>query len=295
MKTMKFSCVAAVAALLMGAPLVSAAAPDAKKEGKAAKTQEGKPAKEQDAKPAKEQDAKAEKAKGEKAAKAKGEKAAKAEAEPAKVKEAPLPEKPDEAAIAKALKAKKPMYTKFSEAADAAWKCQQPLVAALLVGGDERSKQIEAKALKHKAFFKDFAPANCVLLIWRLKPGKPDLSQMQGRGRRRGPPPKPTTIETRSLKAAESATAKANAKRRGDPEPKISSIGCYPTVVCVDPGCRKLYFRDPKYETSLNGQAAFGAWFSQLVDMFRTTGREPTISPAVQKIVDNPTEPKKWK
>ncbi len=288
MKTMKFSCVAAVAALLMGAPLVSAAAPDAKKEGKAAKTQEGKPAKEQDAK----------------AEKAKGEKAAKAEAEPAKVKEAPLPEKPDEAAIAKALKAKKPMYTKFSEAADAAWKCQQPLVAALLVGGDERSKQIEAKALKHKAFFKDFAPANCVLLIWRLKPGKPDLSQMQGRGRRRGPPPKPTTIETRPLKPQEvdfltrfavSATAKANAKRRGDPEPKISSIGCYPTVVCVDPGCRKLYFRDPKYETSLNGQAAFGAWFSQLVDMFRTIGSEPAISPAVQKIIDNPTEPKKWK
>ena len=50
MKTMKFSCVAAVAALLMGAPLVSAAAPDAKKEDKAAKTQEGKPAKEQGAK-----------------------------------------------------------------------------------------------------------------------------------------------------------------------------------------------------------------------------------------------------
>ena len=288
MKTMKFSCAAAVAALLMGAPLVSAAAPDAKQEGKAAKTQEGKPAKEQDAK----------------AAKAKGEKAAKADAEPAQAKEAPLPEKPDEAAIAKALKAKKPMYTKFSEAADAAWKCQQPLVAALLVGGDERSKQIEAKALKHKAFFKDFAPANCVLLIWRLKPGKPDLSQMQGRGRRRGPPPKPTMIETRPLKPLEvdfltrfaiSSTAKTNAKRRGDPEPKISSIGCYPTVVCVDPGCRKLYFRDPKYETSLNGQAAFGAWFSQLVDMFRTTGSEPAISPAVQKIIDNPTEPKKWK
>lgn len=276
--TLKFRCAAAIAALLACAPLVSAAAPDAKKEGKPAKEQEGMPAKEQ------------------------GAKAEKAEAEPAKAKEAPLPEKPDEAAIAKALKAKKPMYTKFSEAADAAWKCQQPLVVALLVGDDEKSKQIEAKALKHKAFFKDFAPANCVLLVWRLKPGKPEIPQ--GRGRRRGPPPKPTTIETHPLKPLEvdfltrfavSSTAKANAKRRGAPEPKISSIGCYPTVVCVDPGCRKLYFRDPRYETSLNGQAAFGSWFSQMVDMFRTTGREPTISPAVQKIIDNPTEPKKWK
>ena len=264
---MKSSFAALFAALLAAAPVVCAAAPDAKKAEPQAKAAE----------PAK-------------------------DAVPAKAKEAPLPEKPDEAAVAKALKAKKPMYTKFAEAADAAWKCQQPLFAALLVGGDERSKLIEAKALKHKAFFKDFAPANCVLLVWRLKPCKPEMPQ--GRGRRRGPPPKPTAIETRPLKPLEadfltrfaiSPVAITNAKRKGDPAPKISSIGCYPTIVCVDPGCRKLYFRDPKYDSSLNGQTAFGAWFSQVVDMFRTTGREPTISPAVQKIVDNPTEPKKWK
>ena len=278
MKTMKISCAAAVAALLACAPLVSAAAPDAKKETKPAKAQEGKPAK------------------------AKDDKDAKAEAKPVKVQEAPAREKPSEAAVAKALKAKKQMYTKFADAKEAAWNCQQPLLVALIVGDDEKSKQLDAKALRKKEFAKDFVPANCVLLVWRLKPSKPEVPQT--RGRRRGPPPKPTAIETRPLKPHETeflskfaVSSRAIAKARGGAAPKFSDIACYPTVLCLDPGCRKLYFRDPKYDTSLNNpNASFGVWFSELVDMFRgKTGREPVITPAIQKIVDNPTEPKKWK
>ena len=296
--TMKFSCAAIVAALLVGVPLVSGAAPDAKKESKKAKTQEGKPAKAQKDAPAKEQEAKPAKEKNAKPAKEK-------EAKPAKVPEPPAREKPDEAAVAKALKAKKPMYTKFAEAKEAAWNCQQPLLVALLVGNDEKSKQLEAKALRRKEFAKDFVSANCVLLVWRLKPGKPEVPQTQGRGRRRGPPPKPTTIESRSLKQPEvdflskfavSAQAIANAKRRGDHEPKYTAIANYPTVVCIDSECKKLYFRDPKYDASAGSPAAsFGVWFSQVVDWFRKTGQEPVLTPALQKIVDNPTEPKKWK
>ncbi len=278
MKTMKISCAAAVAALLACAPLVSAAAHDAKKEAKPAKAQEGKPAK------------------------AKDDKDAKAEAKPAKVPEAPAREKPSEAAVAKALKAKKPMYTKFADAKEAAWNCQQPLLVALIVGDDEKSKHLDAKALRRKEFAKDFVPANCVLLVWRLKPSKPEVPQT--RGRRRGPPPKPTAIETRPLKPHETeflskfaVSSRAIAKARGGAAPKFSDIACYPTVLCLDPECRKLYFRDPKYDTSLNNpNASFGVWFSELVDMFRgKTGREPVITPAIQKIVDNPTEPKKWK
>ena len=270
----KFKCTVAIAALLAGAPMISAAAPDAKKADP----------------PAKE---------------AKAEKSEKAE-KPAKAKEVPLPEKPDEAAVAKALKAKKPMYTRFADAKEAAWNCQLPLFVALLADNDEKSKRLESKALRHKAFAKDLAPANCVLLIWRLKPSKPEVPQYQGRGRRRAqPPPKPTTIEARTLKAQESdfltkfavsQQAKSNAKKRGGPELKFTSISCYPTIVCVDPGCRKLYFRDPKYDASLGSpNASFGAWLTQTVDMFRKTKRELVISPAVQKILDNPTEPKKWK
>ncbi len=263
MKRMKFSCAVAVAALLACAPLVSAAAPDAKKDGRPAKVPEAKPA---------------------------------------KAPEAPAREKPSEAAVAKALKAKKPMYTKFADAKEAAWNCQQPLLVALLAGDEENSKKLEAKTLRHKAFIKDFAPPNCVVLVWRLKSSKPEVPQT--RGRRRGPPPKPTAIETRSLKPQETefllkfaVSAQAIAKRRGGAAPKFSDIACYPTVLCLDPECRKLYFRDPKYDTSFNNpNASFGVWFSELVDMFRgKTGREPVITPAIQKIVDNPTEPKKWK
>lgn len=260
---------AAAAALVAVAPLALSAAPDAKKADPPAK----------EAKPAK---------------------------EPAKAQEAPLPEKPDEAAVAKALKTKKPMYTKLAEAKEVAWKCQQPLFVALVVGGDEKSRLLESKVLKHRAFAKDFVPANCVLLVWRLKPGKPEEPQVQGRGRRRGPPPKPTTIDARPLKQPEldfltkfavSATAAANAKRRGDAAPKFTAMSCYPTVLCLDPACRKLYFRDPKYDTSLgNANASFGVWFSEVVAMFQgKTERETVVTPALQKIVDNPTEPKKWK
>lgn len=227
------------------------------------------------------------------------------EAKPEKAKEPPLPEKPDEATVAKALKAKKPMYTKLAEAKEVAWNCQQPLLVALLAGDDEKSKLLEAKALRKKEFAKDFVSANCVLLVWRLKPAKPEVPQGQGRARRRGPPPKPTAIETRPLKPHEvefltkfavSSTAIANAKRRGDAEPKFSAISCYPTVFCLDPSCRKLFFRDPKYDASVGSpNAAFGAWFSQLVDLFGKTGKEPVLSPTAAKIVEHPTEPKKWK
>ena len=222
---------------------------------------------------------------------------------PKKAQEAPLPPKPDETAIAKAIKAKKPVYSKLAEAKEAAWNCQQPLIVALLVAGDPKSQQLEAKALRHRAFAKDFVPANCVLLVWRLKPGKPEMPQAQGR--RRGPPPRPTTIETRPLKPHEtdflskfavSESSKANAKRRGNPEPKFSEMQAYPTVLCVDPSCRKIYFRDPKYDASLGSpNASFGTWMSQTVNLFRSTKREPVLTPSLQKIVDNPTEPRKWK
>lgn len=266
---MTFKWAAAAAALVAAAPLALSAAPDAKKADPPAK----------EAKPAK---------------------------APAKVQEAPLPEKPDAAAVAKALKAKRPAYTKFAEAKEAAWKCQQPLLVALVVGGEEKSRLLESKVLKHRVFAKDFVPPNCVLLVWRLKPGKPEEPQAQGRGRRRGPPPKPTTIDARPLKQPEldfltkfavSPAAAANARRRGGAEPKFTSISCYPTVLCLDPACRKLYFRDPKYDTSLgNPNASFGVWASEMVALFQgKTGRETVVSPALQKIVDNPTEPRKWK
>ncbi len=232
-----------------------------------------------------------------------------ADAAPAKAKEPAAPAKealppvPDEAAVAKAIKVKRPFYTKFAEAKDVAWKCQQPLVVAFLPAGDQTSQMLEAKALKHKAFAKEFVPANCVLLLWRLKPGKVEMPPMQGRGRRAAPPPKPTTIDARPFKPHEvkflnafavSPQVRANAKRNNGPDAKFTDMANYPAVICVDPSCTKLLFRGPKFDSSL-GLVGFGAWMSQIVDLYRGAKREPVVSPALQKIVDNPSEPKKWK
>ena len=90
-----------------------------------------------------------------------------------------------------------------------------------------------------------------------------------------------------------SPEARAWAKRNNN-DVKFSDMVNYPSVICVDPACRKLLFRGPKFDTSV-GQVGFGAWMSQIVDLFRNAKREPVISPALQKIVDNPSEPKKWK
>lgn len=213
----------------------------------------------------------------------------------------PEPPKPDEVAIAKAKKAKKAAYMKFAEAREMAWKCQQPLVVALLPQGDTRSLALE-KVLKERAFLKDFVPANCVLLVWRLKPGKIEMPEGQGR-RRNGPPPRATTIDARPLKAAETKflTAfavtpemKANASRNNQPEPKFSEMRNYPQILCVNPWGSKLLFRAPRYEAD-KGKAGFGAWMSQMVDLFRGHQFEPVLTPSLEKIVENPTEPKKWK
>lgn len=297
---MKFNLMLLAVAALVVAPFVVSAAPSSRGRASKAKVVEddtpdfSKPDPKPAAKP------------GEKAPVAKaGEKAKPAAAKPA-AKAAvvfdPEPEKPDEAAVAKARKAKRPAYMKFAEAREMAWKCQQPMVVALLPQGDTRSVTLE-KLLKERPFLKDFVPANCVLLVWRLKPGKIEIPEGQQGRRRNGPPPRATTIDVRPLKAAETKfltafavtpEAKAYAARQNQPEPKFSEMRNYPQIICVNPWGSKLLFRAPRFESD-KGKAGMGAWLSQVVDMFRGAQYEPTLTPSLQKIVDNPTEPKKWK
>ena len=226
----------------------------------------------------------------------------------AKGKDAPVvfdppPPMPDEAAIAKARKTKRPYYTKFAEAKDAAWKCQQPLVVALLPQGNDRAKVLESKVLKDKLFAKDFVSDNCVLLLWRLKPGKVEAPEGGRQRGRNAQPPKATTIDTRALKPQETKfltafvvtpQVKANAKRANAADPKFSEMKHYPCGFCVDPSCSKLLFYIPKYEAAQE-RAGLGAWLSQMVDLLRAAKVEPAVTPALQKVIDNPTEPKKWK
>ncbi len=302
---MKFNLMLLAVAALVVAPFVVSAAPSSRGRASKAKVVEddtpdfSKP----DPKPAAKPGEKAPAAKpGEKAKPAAAKPAAgKAAAKPAVVFD-PEPEKPDEAAVAKARKAKKPAYMKFVEAREAAWKCQQPIVVALLPQGDTRSVTLE-KLLKERPFLKDFVPANCVLLVWRLKPGKIEMPEGQQGRRRNGPPPRATTIDVRPLKADETKfltafavtpEAKAYAAHQNKPEPKFSDMQNYPQIICVNPWGSKLLFRAPRYESD-KGKAGMGAWLSQVVDMFRGAQYEPIVTPSLQKIVDNPTEPKKWK
>ena len=221
------------------------------------------------------------------------------------VKFDPPPPMPDEAAIAKARKQKKASYTKFAEAKEMAWKCQLPLVVALLPSGDVAGSALESKVLRDRSFAKDFVVPNCVFLAWHLKPGKVEPPPQQ-QGRRRpnnAPPPKATDIDVRPLKEDEVKFLKAfavspkailAAKRNKGPEPKFSEMRNYPAVLCVDPSATKQLFRMPAYETK-EGRAGFGVWMSQLVDLFRAAKYDPTLTPQLEKIVENPTEPKKWK
>lgn len=303
---MKFNLMLLAVAALVVAPFVVSAAPSSR--GRASKA---KVVQDDDTPDFSKPDPKPAAKPGEKAPVAKpGEKAKPAAAKPAAGKAAakpavvfdPEPEKPDEAAVAKARKAKKPAYMKFLEAREAAWKCQQPIVVALLPQGDTRSVMLE-KLLKERPFLKDFVPANCVLLVWRLKPGKIEMPEGQQGRRRNGPPPRATTIDVRPLKADETKfltafavtpEAKAYAAHQNKPEPKFSDMQNYPQIICVNPWASKLLFRAPRYESD-KGKAGMGAWLSQVVDMFRGAQYEPIVTPSLQKIVDNPTEPKKWK
>ncbi len=304
---MKMNWMLVAAAVLAVAPFVVSAAPASRAKGRNAPVEGDVPDfSKPDPKPA---GAKA----GDRGKTAQPEAAAKGKAVPAAAKKPaanpnavvfdPPPPLPDEAAIAKAKKQKRPFYMKFAEAKDVAWKCQQPLVVALLPAGIPLAQTLEQKVLKDRMFAKDFVPANCVLLVWRLKPGKiEDSPEAQGR-RRNGPPPRPTTIDARPLKKDEAKfltafavtpEARAAAQRNNGEAPKFTDMRNYPAIICVNPAGSKLLFRAPRFEAD-KGKAGFGAWMSQVVDLFRGAQCEPVLTPALQKIVDNPTEPKKWK
>ena len=46
---------------------------------------------------------------------------------------------------------------------------------------------------------------------------------------------------------------------------------------------------------SYDKDGGFGVWLTTVVDMLRTAQVEPEVSKAIEKILENPTEPKKWK
>ncbi len=195
---------------------------------------------------------------------------------------------PTEAEMAKARKLKKPIYMKSAEALKAAEMCGQPLVIFFLIedmpGGYPISQFIEKKLMSMRQFKDDFAKKNLVLL--KLKAKRDDKNRKK--------------INLRPLKGPDlklfenfglDDNAVARAKRDNKDEPKFDDSSNYPAVVVVDPtGTRKL-FRMPNYDRD----GGFGVWLTTVVDMLRTAQVEPEVSKAIEKILENPTEPKKWK
>ena len=191
---------------------------------------------------------------------------------------------PTDALKAKARKAKKPIYIKVAEAFKAAEMCDQPIFAFILLD-DPRSNIIGKKLLTHKIFQKDLAAKNVVLL--RMKQLKRDAKN-------------PKKIDTKGLKDPEfkllenfgtDPKAVARAKRENKDEPKFDDASNYPSVICISPDGQKELFRLPDYDS----EGGFGVWISTIVDLVKTAGIEPEISPLVQKVLDNPDDSKKWK
>ena len=195
---------------------------------------------------------------------------------------------PTEAEMARARKLKKPFYMKPVEALKAAEMCGQPLVIFFLIEDVNPkfpvSQIIEKKLMSMKPFKDDFAKKNLVLLKLKAKrdgktPKKINLRQMKE--------PERKLFENFGL----DDKAVARAKRDGKDEPKFDDSSNYPAVVVVDPTGTRMLFRMPSYDQ----EGGFGVWLTTVVDMLRTAQVEPEVSKAIEKILENPTEPKKWK
>ena len=196
---------------------------------------------------------------------------------------------PTEAEMAKARKLKKAVYTKSAEALKAAEMCGQPLAVFFLIEDVNPkfpiSQIIEKKLMGMKQFKDDFAKKNLVVL--KLKAKRAD-----GKNAKK--------INVRQLKDADlklfenfglDEKAVARAKRDGKDEPKFDDASNYPAVVVISPDGTRLLFRMPSYDK----EGGFGVWLTTVVDMMRTAQFEPEVSKAIEKILENPTEPKKWK
>ncbi len=221
----------------------------------------------------------------------------KAPAKDAPAKEAPAKEKPAEEASAdegptpaqlKARKAKKPMYMKAAEALKVAEAANQPLMVVFLVERDPVSDFLRQKVLTNKLFRDELLKQNAVLLTIKIKPEQP-------KGRER-----PKKIDLKGMKEAEvkiiqnfglDEKAAKQAAQQGQPERTYMDIVNYPAVICLSPDGMKHLFRMGRYDK----EGGMGVWISTVADTMRAAGYEPVVTPKIQKVLDNPDDPKKWK
>ena len=223
----------------------------------------------------------------------------KAPAKDAPAKEAPAKEKekPAEEASAdegptpaqlKARKMKKPMYMKAAEALKVAEAANQPIMLVFLVDRDPVSDFLRQKVLTNKLFRDELAKQNLVLLTVKIKPEQP-------KGRE-----KPKKIDLKGMKEAEvkliqnfglDEKAAKQAAAQGQPERTYMDLANYPAVIGLSADGTKHLFRMGRYDKD----GGMGVWISTVADTLRSAGFEPVISPKIQKVLDNPDDPRKWK
>ena len=205
----------------------------------------------------------------------------------AETAEAAAPEGPTPAQL-KARKAKKPIYMKVAEALKVAEATAQPLLVFMVVERDPASDFLEKKVLTYKAFRDELVKQNFVLLKLKIKAAAPANAKER-----------PKKIDLKGMKPAEQKivenfgldeSAAAQAKKN-DKELTYNDIVNYPAVICLSPDGMKQLFRMGKFDKD----GGMGVWISTVVDTLRSCGIDPVVSPKVQKIIDNPDDPKKWK
>ena len=186
----------------------------------------------------------------------------------------------------KAMAAKKPFYVKADKAKEIAQAGQWPVLVCLFpkqLPPNSPVVEFDKKVLAHKAV-KEFIRDNLVVL--KLYVDKDAKNQKQ--------------IDVKSWKPAERRILEnfvvndeviARAKKQDKPEPKYTDMACYPVVTLLDPMMQKEIVRLGAYDKD----GGLGVFLSQLNDLFATKNLTAVISPLVQKVIDNPDEPKKWK
>ena len=220
----------------------------------------------------------------------------KAPAKESPAKESPAKEKPaDEAADEgptpaqlKARKMKKPMYMKAAEALKVAEAANQPIMLVFLVDRDPVSDFLRQKVLTNKLFRDELAKQNLVLLTVKIKPEQP-------KGRE-----KPKKIDLKGMKEAEvkliqnfglDEKAAKQAAAQGQPERTYMDLVNYPAVIGLSADGTKHLFRMGRYDKD----GGMGVWISTVADTLRAAGFEPVVTPKIQKVLDNPDDPRKWK
>ena len=189
----------------------------------------------------------------------------------------------------KARKLKKPVYMKAAEAIKVSEAAGQPLLVFMVVERDPVSDFLEKKVLTNKMFRDELAKQNVVLLKMKIKPEMPKNARE-----------KPKKIDLKGMKDADrklvenfglDEKAAMQAKQNGQPERTYNDIANYPAVIGLSPDGSKSLFRMGRYDKD----GGMGVWISTVVDTLRSVGVEPVVSPKIQKILDNPDDPKKWK